>query len=94
MSFIIVSAEVVTVAVVIQAIAATLAVISVGMSIYSMLTAKSPKPPVPAPNAISGIPTAEQGKPIPVIFGTCTVSQANVVWWGNPHTVKNSIKMS
>ena len=68
-------------------------IVSMGMSIYAMLTAKSPKPAVPAPNAVSGIPTAEQGKPIPVIFGTCTVTQSNVVWWGNTHQIKNNVNM-
>jgi len=81
-------------AVAITIISIALTVISMGMSIYAMLTAKSPQPPIPAPNAVSGIPTAEQGKPIPVVFGTATISQSNVVWWGNAHTTKNNVKMS
>lgn len=93
MSFMATIATMTTMQIVLMAISLACTIISMGMSIYAMLTAKSPKPAVPAPNAVSGVPTAEQGKPIPVIFGTCTVTQSNVVWWGNPHQIKNNVKM-
>ena len=32
-------------------------------------------------------PTAEQGRPIPVVFGTCEVKSPNVVWVGDKSTV-------
>ena len=72
-------------------IAAVCSVISLGMSIYTMLTMKNPEPPVPAPNAVNNIPTAEQGKAIPIVFGTRFVTQPNVVWWGNTHNVSNTV---
>lgn len=28
-------------------------------------------------------PTAEPGRPIPVVFGTCLVKSLNVVWYGD-----------
>lgn len=32
------------------------------------------------------IPTAEEGRPIPVIFGTCLIKNPNVVWYGDADT--------
>lgn len=45
----------------------------------------APKPPQPKPLSLSDfdIPTAEEGRPIPVVFGTVTVTGANVVWYGD-----------
>ena len=66
-----------------------LAVISLGLSIYQMISAKGPgEPPVPKPNAVDNVPTAEQGKPIPMLFGTRIIGSPNVVWWGYPRNTK------
>lgn len=50
--------------------------------------ALAPKPPSPKPPALEDfdIPTAEQGRPIPVVFGTVTITGANVVWYGDLKT--------
>lgn len=50
--------------------------------------ALAPKQPTPKPASISDfdVPTAEQGRPIPVVFGTVTVTGANVIWYGNLST--------
>jgi hypothetical protein len=29
------------------------------------------------------VPVAEEGRPIPVVFGTVTVTGANVLWYGD-----------
>lgn len=50
------------------------------MTIYSLFQ-KPPTPPTPTPDQLTGVPTAEQGKPIPVLFGTRLISQPNVVWY-------------
>lgn len=71
-----------------------LTVASLAISLVQMLTYKSPEPPVPPPQAISFIPTAEQGKAIPVVFGTRIVTQPNVVWWGHAHATKNKVSPS
>lgn len=59
-------------------VAIVLAVISVALS---------PKPKsATRPSATSQDleePTAEAGRPIPVIFGTITTSGANVLWFGD-----------
>lgn len=44
-----------------------------------------PKPqtrPAPSLEEVE-VPVAEEGKPIPVIFGRVHVQDANVVWYGN-----------
>lgn len=47
--------------------------------------ALAPKPPAPKPAALSDfdIPQAEEGRPIPVVFGTVLVTGPNVVWYGD-----------
>lgn len=70
-----------------------LTVTSLAISLYQMLTYKAPEAPIPAAQQISYIPTAEQGKAIPVVFGTRVVTQPNVVWWNNAHSVKNQVDM-
>lgn len=47
--------------------------------------ALAPKPPQPKPAALSDLqaPTAEEGRPIPVVFGAVLLRGANVVWFGD-----------
>ena len=47
--------------------------------------ALAPKPPVPKQPELSEIeaPTAEEGKPIGVVFGEVVVRSSNVVWYGD-----------
>lgn len=54
--------------------------------ISSLLSAAlAPKPPAPKAASLSdfSVPTAEEGRPIPVIFGTVVVKGANCVWYGD-----------
>lgn len=46
--------------------------------------ALAPKPPSAKPAALEDfdVPVAEEGRPIPVVFGTVTVTGANVLWYG------------
>lgn len=55
-------------------------VISTAIS-YAMM----PKPEQPKPASLSDFsaPTAEEGRPIPVIFGTVRITGPNVLWYGN-----------
>lgn len=59
-------------------------VVSAGIAI-----ALSPKPPKPKPASIEDfqIPTSEEGRPLPVIFGTVRVRGPNVLWYGDLWTV-------
>jgi len=49
--------------------------------------ALQPKTPEQKPPSLDEIdvPTAEQGRPIPVVFGTYVVQSPNIVWYGNLH---------
>ncbi|MES0340690.1 MAG: hypothetical protein ABUK08_00080 [Candidatus Humimicrobiaceae bacterium] len=55
--------------------------------IISLLVAyaTAPKAPEPKPPVLADIevPTAEQGRPIPVIFGTRILKSPNVIWYGD-----------
>lgn len=48
-------------------------------------TALAPKPPKPKPTALQDfeVPVAEQGRPVPVVFGTVLVTGPNVLWYGD-----------
>ncbi len=47
--------------------------------------AMAPKQAVPKPASLEdfNMPTAEPGRPIPVVFGTVTLKSPNVVWYGD-----------
>lgn len=51
--------------------------------IISVALAPKPTQPKPAALADFDIPVAEEGKEIPVIFGTCDIKDSNVLWYGD-----------
>lgn len=53
-------------------------------SLYA-INALTPKPPTERPASLKDIdiPTAEPGRPIPVIFGTVKLTGVNIVWYGD-----------
>lgn len=57
---------------------------------YFISAALAPKPPKPKPAAIEDfdIPVAEQGRPVPVVFGTVTLKGPNVMWYGDLRTTE------
>lgn len=61
--------------------------------IYALIAAAisyalAPKPPQPTPPSVEDIqaPTAEEGRPLGVVFGTVWVSGPNVTWYGDTST--------
>lgn len=57
---------------------------------YAVSVALAPKPETPKAAALADfeLPTAEEGRPIPVVFGTVMISGPNVVWYGHLKTKK------
>ena len=47
--------------------------------------ALAPRPVQPKPSSLSDVdaPTAEEGRPLPVVFGTRWVKGPNVIWYGD-----------
>lgn len=56
---------------------------------YVVSAALAPKPPKPKAPALEDfdIPVAEQGRPVPVVFGTVLITGPNVLWYGDLRTV-------
>ncbi len=52
-----------------------------------------PRPKVSQPDTVQDMeaPTAEAGRPIPLIFGTEEIKSANVLWYGDKKTVEKEI---
>lgn len=52
---------------------------------YVLVGALMPKPERPKPAELTDFsaPTAEEGRPIPVVFGTVRITGPNVLWYGN-----------
>jgi len=55
---------------------------------YIVSAALAPKTPKTKPAALEDfdIPVAEQGRPVPVVFGTMLISGTNVLWYGDLRT--------
>lgn len=62
------------------------ALIALAISVVMMIVsyALAPKPKKQKPDATKDLenPTAESGRPIPVVFGSITVKSGNVLWYG------------
>lgn len=52
---------------------------------YFLYSALAPKPPSPKPAELTDFdaPTADEGRPIPVVFGAVLLTGPNVVWYGD-----------
>lgn len=70
--------------VILEILALVLMVVS---TIISMVFRPKPIPPAAAALSDFTVPTADPGRPIPIIFGTVLVKGPNVVWFGDLRTV-------
>ena len=45
----------------------------------------APHPQGPQPSALGdfSVPTAEEGRAIPIVAGTCKIAGGNTTWWGD-----------
>lgn len=55
------------------------------LSLVSYMLAPKPEQANPSTKDQEA-PTASASKPIPVVFGTVFIKEANVVWWGDAGT--------
>jgi hypothetical protein len=57
----------------------------VGFTVISELLRPKPKFGAPAPSSLGdfNLPTAQEGRAIPAVFGTCKIGGPNVVWYGD-----------
>jgi hypothetical protein len=53
-----------------------------------------PKVKAPKPDSVKDLedPSADAGRPIPVVFGTITVKGLNVLWFGDKSTRRYRVK--
>ena len=66
----------------------------IGLIINIIAYAILPRPKKDKPPAVSDLenPTAEAGRPIPVVFGTVTLKSANIIAWADKGKVKKKVK--
>ena len=55
----------------------------VATTVVGALLAPHPRGPQPSALGDFSVPTAEEGRAIPVVFGTCIIKGSNTVWWGD-----------
>ena len=64
--------------------------VSVALMTLAYIIAPKPKQEKPEAQDLQE-PKAEAGKPIPVVFGTKTVSGLNILWYGEKTTKKYGV---
>lgn len=66
------------------------AVVSVALN---LIFAPRPKAPKPEEARDIELPTAEAGRPIPVVFGTLRITGLNVLWYGEKRSRQSKVKV-
>lgn len=61
-------------------------IVGLVLNVVAYLLMPKPKQPKPAAARDMDDPTAEAGRPIPVVFGTITVKGLNTLWFGDKST--------
>lgn len=57
-------------------------IVTVALNVVAYVITPKPKGPKPEAAQQAESPTAEAGKPIPVLFGTARLSETNILgWW-------------
>lgn len=62
------------------------------INVVSYMMMPKPKAPKPAAARDMDDPTAEAGRPFPVVFGTVTVKGLNVIWHGEKRVRTYQVK--
>lgn len=68
-------------------------VVGVGLQILGYLIMGAPKQEKPEAAKDMDAPTAEGGRPIPVLFGEMEIKGLNIIWYGEKQTVTFDVKM-
>jgi hypothetical protein len=65
----------------------------IGLALAFISFLLMPRPKVAKPNEVQDLqsPTAESGRPIPVVFGTVLIESPNVLWYGEKRTEKKGL---
>lgn len=68
--------------------------IGLGMMILGYII--MPKPKATKPDEVTEMeaPTAEAGRPIPVLFGEVNIKSPNFLWWGDKEFIERNVKNS
>ena len=66
--------------------------IGLALNIIAYLIMPKPKQPKPEAAKDGEDPVAEAGKPLPVVSGSITVKELNILWFGEKSTVTRIIK--
>ena len=66
--------------------------VSIALSFLAYLLAPKPKQAKPAAATEMENPTADAGRPIPVVFGTVTIKGPNFLWYGEKTVKEYTVK--
>ncbi len=66
-------------------------VVSLVLNIVAALLAPKAKQPKPEAAQEMEDPTADAGRPLPVVFGTVTVKGPNVLWFGDKSVLEYEV---
>lgn len=68
--------------------------VSLALNVIAYLLQPKPKTSQPASTEDMEDPTAEAGRPIPVLFGTMTIKGTNILWYGEKQVTTYKKKSS
>lgn len=68
-------------------------IVSIVLALLSYFFPSKPKTPKPASATEMENPTADAGRPIPVVFGTITIKGPNFLWYGDKKVIEYSVKV-
>lgn len=65
--------------------------VGVGMEVLGYLLMPKPKND---PSTVEDMqnPTADAGRPLPVVFGEIKITGPNIIWWGDKYTNSYNVK--
>lgn len=68
-------------------------IVSVALNVVAYIITPKPKAAKPEAAQQAESPTAEAGKPIPVLFGTARLSETNIIGWWDKGTRQYQVKV-